>query len=247
LGRLVATRLTSSGYEVRILSRRAGAGTHTGDLATGEGLAPAVSGAQVIVHVASDTRRLGRSDAAQTKHLLEHAGGAAHLVYISIVGIDRIPFAYYRHKLACEQLIHSSGIPFTVLRATQFHELLALGLDRAERLPVAPLPLDFRFQSVAAAEVAERLSQLVSDGPTNRTLNMGGPAVLSLREIVGQWQGIRSRPRRVIRLALPGAVARAFREGRNTCPDHAEGEQTWQAFVEQSSGPAHSASAGPRR
>lgn len=231
LGSLVAARLRARGDEVRILSRRTGAGTHTGDLATGAGVADAVSGAQVIVHAASDTHRLGRADVAQTEHLLEHAGGVGHLLYISIVGIDRIPFAYYRRKLACEQRIVSSGIPYTILRATQFHELIAPGLQQAERLPVAPLPLDFRFQTVAASEVADRLVQMASEGPTNRLWNLGGPAVLSLGEMVDQWRELRSRPRRVVRLPLPGRVARAFREARNTCPEQAQGRQTWREYV----------------
>lgn len=244
LGRSVAARLSDRENEVRILSRRPGAGTHTGDLTTGAGLAEAVDGAEIIIHIASDTQRLGRSDVAQTDHVLEHARGARHLLYVSIVGIDRIPFAYYRRKLACEQRILASGIPFTILRATQFHELLAFGLDQAERLPLAPLPLDFRFQTVAASEVAERLSHLASDGPTKRVWNLGGPEVLSLREMVGQWRMTRSRLRRVVRLPLPGAVARAFREGRNTCPHQADGQQTWREFVAQWHRPAYSLRSG---
>jgi len=183
------------------------------------------------VHAASDTHRRGRSDVTHTEHLLEHADADAHLLYISIVGIDRIPFAYYRRKLACEQRILSSGVPCTILRATQFHELIAFGLQQAERLPVMPLPLDFRFQTVSANEVADRLCQLASEEPTNGLSNMGGPEVLSLEEMVAQWRAAGPHPRRAIRLPLPGKVARAFREGRNTCPEQAQGRQTWREFL----------------
>ncbi len=236
LGRLVAARLSEMGHEVRVLSRRPGAGTHTGDLTTGLGLAPAVTGAEVIVHAASDTRRFGRSDVAQTGNLVQHASGAAHLLYISIVGIDRIPFPYYRRKLACEEQIRSSGVPFTILRATQFHELIASVLQPAERLPLAPLPLDFRFQTLAAREAAGRLADLASGPPTNEISNMGGPEVLSLREMAAQWRTVRPHLR-AVGLPVPGKVARAFREGRNTCPDQTEGEQTWREFVGQLPGP----------
>jgi uncharacterized protein YbjT (DUF2867 family) len=240
LGSLVAARLASRGDEVRILSRRPGAGTHTGDLSTGAGVAEAVSGAEVIVHAASDTQRLGRSDAAQTDHLLEHAGPSSHLVYVSIVGIDQIPFAYYRRKLACEQRIVSSRTPYSILRATQFHELIAFVLHQAARLPVAPLPLDFRFQTVAAGEVADRLSQMAADGPTHRLWNLGGPEVLSLREMVAQWRAAREAPKRVLPLPVPGAVARAFREGRNTCPGQAGGRQRWSEYIAEKHQPAYS-------
>ncbi len=240
LGRLVAARLVSRGEEVRVLSRRPGAGTHTGDLATGAGVAESVSGAEIIVHAASDTQRLGRSDLTHIEHLLEHAGGTAHLVYVSIVGIDRIPFAYYRRKLACEQRIVSSRFPYTILRATQFHELIAFVLFQVERLPVAPLPLDFRFQTIAAGEVADRLCQLTAEGPTNRLWNLGGPQVQSLRELVAQWRAVRGRPRRTLPLPLAGDVARAFREGRNTCPGQAGGRLTWSEFLAESPTPAYS-------
>ncbi|HTT90348.1 MAG TPA: hypothetical protein VMF65_12420 [Acidimicrobiales bacterium] len=95
------------------------------------------------------------------EHLLEAVSSARHLVYASIVGIDPIPYAYYRRKLACEALLETSDVPHTVARATQFHELIAMVLQIAERLPVALLPLDFRFQPVAAADVAAHLVALL--------------------------------------------------------------------------------------
>lgn len=231
LGRLVVGRLRDQGDVVRVLSRRAGAGTHVGDLKTGAGVADAARGINLIVHAASDTQRFGRTDLEQTVQLLDAARDARHLLYVSIVGIDRIPFGYYRRKLACEQRIASSGIPYTILRATQFHELIAFLLGGAERLPAAPLPLDFRFQTVAAAEVAERVAQLTDDEPAGRMLNFGGPEVLTLKQMATAWIAARGRPRRVVRLPLPGSVARAFREGRNTCPEQATGRQRWTDFV----------------
>ena len=231
LGRHVVTGLRDGGHEVRVLSRRPGAGTHHGDLATGAGLAEAAAGAEMIVHAASDVRRFGRSDVQQTEHLLESARQARHLLYVSIVGIDQIPYAYYRRKLACERKVAASGIPHTILRATQFHELLAWLLKSAERLPVAPLPLDFRFQTVAAADAAARVAELAGGEPAGGIVNFGGPQVLTLRETAEMWRAARGLPRRVVRLPLPGAVARAFREGRNTCPEERSQGQRWEDFV----------------
>ncbi|MGO9455717.1 MAG: SDR family oxidoreductase [Acidimicrobiales bacterium] len=231
-GRQLVPLLEKAGHEVRVLSRSQGAGTHRGDLATGEGVAAALAGAGVVVHAASDTRRMGRADERQTANLLAAAGGAGHLLYLSIVGIDTIGLPYYRRKLACERLIEAGPVPWTILRATQFHELMAMVCKPLDRLPFAPLPLDFRCQPVAAADVAERMAGLVEAGPSDRAPDFGGPRVFALRELVGLWRERRGRPVRLLNVPVPGAVARGFREGRNTCPDHAEGRRSWEEFVE---------------
>jgi uncharacterized protein YbjT (DUF2867 family) len=244
LGRLVVDRLRRRGDEVRVLSRGPGRGTHVGDLTSGAGIADAADGAELIVHAASDTFRFGRNDVTQTEHLLEHARGARHLLYVSIVGIDQIPFAYYRRKLECERRIVTSGIPYTILRATQFHELIAEVLHRAGRLPVAPLPVDFRFQTVAADEVAARVVELATAEPTGAVLNFGGPEVQTLGDMAARWRAECGRPRRVVRLPLPGSVARAFRAGLNTCPDEAGGRQTWADYVSARPAPVYRGVAG---
>ncbi|MEV6427719.1 SDR family oxidoreductase [Nocardia sp. NPDC051463] len=245
LGKLVVDRLRERGHDVRVLSRRPGAGTHVGDLRTGAGVAEAAAGAALIVHAASDFRRVGRPDIAQTEHLLAAATGASHLLYVSIVGIDRIPFAYYRNKLACEQLITGSDVPHTILRATQFHELIAFALQAVERLPLAPLPVDFRFQPVAAADVATRIADLIDGEPLGRAPDFGGPEVQTLAELLEVWRAFRARPRRTIRIPVPGRVGRAYRNGDNTCPDHTEGTETWQRFV--ASAPVSAYTAKPPR
>ncbi len=154
-----------------------------------------------------------------------------HLVYISIVGIDRIPYAYYRAKLSCEELVASSGVPYSILRATQFHELLELGLRVVSRLPVAPLPLDFRFQPMAAAEAADQLATVALAPPAGRVPDVGGPEVIDLETIVGVWAQLRGGLRRTIRLPIPGATARGFRQGLNTCPERPVGTTTWRQFL----------------
>jgi uncharacterized protein YbjT (DUF2867 family) len=232
LGRQLVPVLTARGHEVRVLSRRPGGGTHVGDLATGAGVAAAGDGAELIVHAASD-RRLGRSDLAQTRQLLAAASGCRHLVYISIVGVDLIPFGYYRAKHACEQLVTAAPVPSTILRATQFHELLGQMLHAVERWPVAALPLDLKFQSVAAGEVAARAADLVEAAPAGRASDFGGPEVLSGRQIAVIWREQRGRPRAVISLRWPGKVYSAFAAGHNTCPEHADGRKNWSDFVRE--------------
>lgn len=231
LGSLVVPLLQNAGHEVRVLSRRPGRGTHTGDLRSSAGLTDAVRGADVVVHAASDTRRFGATDLVQTQNLLRAAGDVQHLLYISIVGVDRVPYRYYRRKLECERAIGASGVPHTLLRATQFHQLLAMVLRAVERLPVAPLPLDFPFQPVAATECAGRIADLVGGEPLGRAPDLGGPEVLGLAQIAGIWRDRRGRPRRLVRLPLPGRTAAAFRAGLHTCPDHADGHQRWADYV----------------
>ena len=231
LGQHLVSHLRQQGHDVRVLSRRAGAGTHQGDLTKGSGLAAAIRGASVVVHAASDTRRLGRRDEAQTRQLLASCGGVDHLVYVSIVGIDRIPYAYYRAKLRCEELVASSGVPYSILRATQFHELLEMGLRVLSRLPVVPLPLDFRFQPMAATEAADQLATLALAPPAGRVPDVGGPEVIDLATIAAAWTQLRGPLRRTVRLPIPGATASGFRQGFNTCPERAVGTITWRQFL----------------
>jgi uncharacterized protein YbjT (DUF2867 family) len=233
LGAHVTEILRARDHDVRVLSRRPGVGTHQGDLSSGAGVRAAADGAELVVHAASDTRRMGRGDLAQTGTLLDALSpSTAHLLYVSIVGIDRIPFGYYRRKLACEALVGQSPVPTTILRATQFHELIALVLSSVERLPVAPLPAGFRFQTIAAAEVATRVVTLVEGPPAGRADDIGGPEVLELSAMAARWRAVRHRPRRFLPVPLPGRVGAGFRAGHNTCPEHADGSQTWDAFVE---------------
>jgi len=229
LGRQIVERL--HGHEVRVLSRRAGAGTHIGDLSTGAGVREAADGADLIVHAASDFKKFGKRDLEGTRNLLAAAGKARHLLYVSIVGIDRIPFSYYRNKLACERLIEDSGVPHSILRATQFHDLLAQALHSVERLPIAPLPLDFRFQPVSTTDVAARIAELISGEPLGRAPDFGGPEVLTLGEMTATWRAARSAPRRPVRIPLPGTIAGDFRQGLNTCPSHRDGTQTWAQYI----------------
>src|SRR5215510_6386488 len=120
VGRPLAALLRSAGLDVRVASR--GTGT---DLVSGQGLADALRERPVIVHCASDTRHAGRTDEAMTRTLVQAAGdsGCPHLVFISIVGIDRNPLGYYRRKLATEKIVEAGRTPWTILRTTQFHEL----------------------------------------------------------------------------------------------------------------------------
>ena len=177
LGRLVVPRLRDAGCKVRVLSRRSretGEGIEfvSGDLATGEGIEAAVEGAEIIVHCAGTAK--GDEDKALNLVRAASRAGARHLVYISVVGADRIPvvsgvdramFGYFASKLAAERVVADSGLPWTTLRATQFYDLLLMVAEQMARLPVIPVPAGFRFQPVDTGEVAARLVELALGTP----------------------------------------------------------------------------------
>ncbi|MGY6652790.1 SDR family oxidoreductase [Amycolatopsis sp. TRM77291] len=235
LGREVVRRLVAGGRPVRIMSRRPRPADEPNgwarcDLKTGDGLAEAVDGVSAIVHCAST---LGRGDEQVTRNLVEAAkrAGGPHLVYISIVGIDVIRFFYYDEKLACEKVIEESGLPWTVLRATQFHELVARMSSAQRRLPVTIVPSGFRFQPVSTGDVADRLVALVSGPPSGRAPDLGGPEVRSARDLAEAYQRSAGRRKPIVSLWLPGKAARAFRAGGNLTPENATGAGTFEEFL----------------
>lgn len=237
LGRALVPRLLDLGGPVRVLSRRGdrpGPGAWvTGDLVTGAGLDRALDGVATVVHCASDPRDR-RVDVDGTARLIEEArrAGAPHLVHVSIVGIDRVPLPYYAAKLEAERLVEASGLPWTILRCTQFHDLLVTLLARRSRLPVLVVPAFTRFQPIDVGDVADRLVELVRAGrPAGRTPDLGGPRVCAAAELVRTYLRITGRRALVLPVPLPGPAGRAMRRGGLLAPDHAEGTRTWEEFL----------------
>ena len=243
LGRLVVARLRDAGSDVRVLSRRhheAADGIEfvTGDLATGEGIEPAVDGAGTIVHCAGSSK--GDEDKARNLVRAASRAGASHLVYISVVGADRIPmgsrvdramFGYFGSKLAAERIVADSGLPFTTLRATQFHDLILMVAQQMAKLPVVPIPAGFRFQPIDAAEVAARLTELALGKPAGLVPAMGGPRGYGAADRLRGYLRATHRHRLIVPLPLPGKAARASRAGANLAPEQAVGRRTWEEFL----------------
>lgn len=196
------------------------------DLASGEGLDEAVRDIDVIVHCADDPGRL-----------LEAACAAkvSHIVVISIVGCDRIPLFYYGQKVAEEQAIQKSGLPFSILRATQFHPLIDLILRTSSRLPwIMPLPADWHFQSIDEGEIGRRLADLALASPIGTIKEIGGPQILTLGEMARTWIALHQMHCTVLPLWLPGKVAAGYRRGDNTCgTESIHGEITWAQWVQR--------------
>jgi uncharacterized protein YbjT (DUF2867 family) len=244
LGRLVVRRLRDAGCEVRVLSRRSreaedGIRFMSGDLTTGEGMEAAVEGVETIVHLAGSVK--GDEDKARTLVQGASQAGAQHLVYISVVGAERIPvvsgvdrnmFGYFASKRAAEKVVENSGLPWTTLRATQFHDLILTVARQLAKLPVIPVPAGFRVQPVGADEVAARLVELSLGKPSGLVPDMGGPRVYGAAELLrGYLRASKGRRRLIVPVWLPGKAARAFREGANLAPEWAVGQRTWEEFL----------------
>lgn len=243
LGRLVVPLLREAGATVRVLSRHAhdaadGVEYVAGDLDTGEGVEAAVNGVATIVHCAGTAK--GDEDKTSTLVRAASAAGVRHLVYISVVGADRVPvvsgvdramFGYFASKLASERIVAESGVPWTTLRATQFHELTLATAHGLAKLPVVPIPSGVRFQPVAASDVAARLVELALGQPAGFVPDIAGPRVYPMKELVRGYLRAHGKHRLLMPVRLPGKAARAFRAGANLAPDHAVGHQTWEDFL----------------
>jgi len=243
LGRLVVPRLQAAGCDVRVLSRRthdAAGGIEyvTGDLLTGVGIQAAVDGAATIVHCAGSSK----GDDEATRNLVRAASGPAmpHLVYISVIGADRVPqasgvdramFGYFGTKLAAERVVTDSGLPWTTLRAAQFHDLILMVARQLAKLPVIPVPAGFRFQPVDAGEVAARLTELALGAPAGLVPDLAGPRVYRASDLIRSYLRAQGKRRPMVPVRLPGRAAGAVRAGANLAPDRAVGHRTWEDFL----------------
>jgi uncharacterized protein YbjT (DUF2867 family) len=242
LGRQLVPRLRAAGHDVRVLSRHArpagdpdGPGWAVGDLVTGAGLGEALRDVRTVVHCASDPRR-PRRDLAAARQLITaaRAAGGPHLVYVSIVGVDRVPLGYYRIKLEVERLVAQSGLPWTVLRATQFHDLLCYLFQLAATLPVLMVPAGVSFQPVDTGDVADRLTELAAAPAAGRVADFGGPLVQDTAELARAWlraAGRRHRP--VLPVRVPGRLMRGYAAGGHLAPDHADGRVSFAGFLRE--------------
>ena len=243
LGRRVVARLRAAGHDVRVLSRHSGAPStgveyFIGDLATGQGVDAAVTGVGTVVHCAGSAK--GDGEKAQSLARAASAASVRHIVYISVVGADRVPivsgidramFGYFGSKLAGEQTIAGSGLPWTTLRATQFYDLTLLVAEQMAKLPIIPIPVGARFQPVDTDEVAARLVELALGEPAGLVPDIAGPRIYPMADLVRGYLGARHKRGLMVSLPLPGKAARAIREGANLSPERAVGRRTWEEFL----------------
>ena len=154
-----------------------------------------------------------------------------HLVYISIVGIDRVPWGYFRHKLAAERLVRDGDLPWSILRVTQFHQFADRALRAMSRLPALVGDAGILAQPVDPRDVADRIAGRIAAGPSMTIDEFGGPEVLHLDDAVAQWLNAHSKRRPVWHLRIPGQLGRAFRAGYLTTTARPAGQVTWRDYL----------------
>lgn len=232
VGRRTVEAVREGGHDPIVLSR-----SHGVDLVTGRGLAEALEGADAVIDVAS-IETLKASTAiefftAATGNLITTAAdaGVRHMVLLSIVGIDRIPYDYYAGKIAQEKLVQASAMPWTILRATQFHEFAEQMFARAKVGPLHIAPRA-RTQPVAADEVGRRLAELAVGGAQGRVRDLAGPREEQLADMVravARRTGYRGW---IPALNVPGPQMAGMRSGKALPgPDADLGTQTFEEWL----------------
>lgn len=240
LGRPLVAKLAERGDAVRVLSRTApkklpdGARHHRVDLTSGEGLDEALAGVEVVVDASNESpRNAGPVLVDGTERLLAvgRRAGVRHHVGVSIVGCDRVPTSYYEVKVRQEEAIAAGEVPWSLLRATQFHSLLAWALGQAGRARLMPTG-SARLQPIEPAVVAARLADVAHAGPAGRLDDVAGPEVRTLTELARAWRRADGRAMLPLPIPMIGKVGRPLREGALCNPDAAAGGATFEQWLE---------------
>jgi uncharacterized protein YbjT (DUF2867 family) len=216
LGSRVAGELLARGHDVRVLSRNAP--QYRVDLTTGEGLGSALEGCDAVVDATNNSsRHAARTLVDGTGRLLaaEQAAGVRHHVGVSIVGCERVPLGYFGVKAEQERVVERGPVPWSLVRATQFHEIIAAALASAGRLHMMPVPRA-ALQTVACAEAARAVANVAEGAPLLRRIDIAGPEVVDAREVARTWRSITGRNAVLLPVPLPGRFGRALRGGALT-------------------------------
>jgi uncharacterized protein YbjT (DUF2867 family) len=213
LGRPVAEALRSRGHEVRVLSRRGP--EHRVDVTTGEGLAEALEGVDVVVDATNDSSKHAADTLVEgSRRLLaaEEVAGVGHHVCVSIVGCELVPARYLRIKAEQERVVEEGPQPWSIVRATQFHELVDMALAPAARKHLMPVPR-VPLQTVASTEVARVVADVAEGAPRRGRVEVVGPEVVDARDLARTWRSTTGRRALLLPLPLPGRMGRALRAG----------------------------------
>ena len=241
LGRALAEPLIEAGYTVRVSSRSRRPATANPDvewaqvsLETGEGLVEAVAGVDVIIHCATGGyTRAKQVDVEGTRRLLAVAReyGVEHFMYISIIGVDKIPNSYLQAKYEAEQIIEASGVPYTILRSAQFYGAIAILLKGLTRLPIGIILKGFPSQPIDINEVTTHMVELVNAGPSGHVPDIAGPRTYQLVDLARTWLQAQGKRKPLLQIPVPGKFGAAMRAGHGTAPDKASNSLTWEDWL----------------
>jgi uncharacterized protein YbjT (DUF2867 family) len=255
LGRAIVARLADHGDDVRVLARRPGGERSIewvrGDFATGAGVIEAVAGVDAVIHAATNSPAAQRGgfrpldfvrsptdvDIDGARALLAAADEAAvqHFVHVSIVGLRQMAKInpYSRVKLAAEELVKTSPVPWSIVRASGFYWLLERMLAKMARRPILMLPGDVRMQPVDSDDFADFVVACMSDGQRGERKDFVGPETLTMRQLAEQYLAARGLRRRVWKAPMPRRIKAALDAG-NTSTNALHGTTTWAEWLERS-------------
>ncbi len=221
VGRWTVSALRDAGHEPVVLARSAGV-----DLVSGQGLAAALAGCEAVIDVSNiagtKAAVVSAFFEAVSRNLTREAAvaGARHIVALSIIGIDGVPYGYYQGKVRQEEVLRSSPVPVSVLRAAQFHEFAGQYLARMPgRFVIVP---KWRSQPVAAREVGAALARLATGSPPPAgelaMSQLAGPREENMADLIrqvarAQAASGRGKRRQVIEVRIPGAAGRSMAGG----------------------------------
>lgn len=199
IGSKVVARLRAQGHEVVAASPSSGV-----NALTGEGLAEAMAGASVVVDVSNSPTFADEpvmeffQTSGQNLAAAETAAGVRHHVALSVVGTDRLPSSgYFRAKLAQERLIEGSGIPYTIVRATQFFEFLGFIAQGTTEGETVRLSSNF-IQPIAAEDVAAAVAEAALAAPVNGIVEIAGPERFPIDALIGRYLAATGDARKVV-------------------------------------------------
>jgi uncharacterized protein YbjT (DUF2867 family) len=231
LGRHVAAELAGRGHDVRVLSRlhqgvRGGvppeeqsrSRTYPVDLTTGAGLDDALAGCEVVVDASNDSSKNAAATlVGGTRRLLAvgREAGVTHHLGVSIVGCELVPMGYFRVKAEQEEVVTVGTVPWTIVRATQFHEYVAAMLGAGARWRAVPVPLAL-VQPVAVAEVARVVADAAEEPPRAGRVQIAGPEVVGAVSLARAWRRAAGARAVLVPTPLPGRLGRALRGGALT-------------------------------
>jgi uncharacterized protein YbjT (DUF2867 family) len=228
LGHRAVGEATEAGHRVRALSRKPHVGytgVHwaQGDLLSGNGIDAALDGIEVVIHCATQATR--DKDVVSATNLISAArrAGVRNIIYVSIVGIDRIPLPYYKAKLRVEEALAASGLGHTIIRVTQFHDLIEKMFSFQRFSPALFTVKGVRFQPIDTRDVARHVISLIDEEPGGRVDDIGGPTVHDHDELGRMYLASLNSRRRVVSLPVPGGIVAGLRSGANLVPENSVG------------------------
>ena len=237
IGAPVVAALLARDAAVRVLTRNArnvpAGAEHRGvDLTSGAGLADALRGTDAVVDAVNSTRKSRKTLVEGTGRLLKAgaAAGVGHHLTISIVGIEHIPSSYYRDKLAQERAVEGGPLPWSILRATQFHQLLDMAFGYAARVGLRPTGAG-KLQPMDPRVAAERLADAALAPPAGRLPDIAGPRIATISELSHAWASARGRRRAPLRIPSIGKAGKALAAGELCAPAGAAGGADFEEWL----------------